>query len=413
MLKKEDKASLIALIVVVGFVVSVFFHYFQAYYNNEPFPKNTFLYSPAKAWGDFYEIFEPIKAGTIKFTVYFPFAYIPFFLLSVFPVRMAANTFVSAFIIAAVWFVYAHLDFLPRVQRWTVTIILSLFTYPLLFCIDRANLEGIVFLLLALFFISFKRENTKLSVLFLSCAAAMKFYPGIFVILYLVRRQYRPMFAVGITTGLLSLLCASFYPGGAVTTFKNMSANMNEFKQAFIVGNSGMPFSCSYFGLIKVLMRIYNNTVVTLADNYQNVSLLTPKISSLTLPYTITCLVLFSLICLYLLFRERTLWKQVALLTFAMLLFPVVSFDYKLIHLLFPLMFFITADECENDDRSYALIFGLLLIPKAYYWFMGSVSISVILNPLLMTMMALTIMGNGLKIGRTTEAKTESGLSQN
>ena len=111
------------------------------------------------------------------------------------------------------------------------------------------------------------------------------------------------------------------------------------------------------------------------------------------------------LIALYIIKREDDLWKQAALLVCTFNLLPYVSGDYRLIHLFLPLLLFVNSKERSRFDILYTILFGLLLIPKAYLVFKGirsdsgfsDVSISVVINPLLMIILTLTILYEGMR----------------
>ncbi len=75
-----------------------------------------------------------------------------------------------------------------------------------------------------------------------------------------------------------------------------------------------------------------------------------------------------------------------------MLLLPQVTFDYKMIHLYIALMLFLNSQKQSQYDILYAILFGLLLIPKDYFIIQSDISIAVFLNPLLMLMIAGTIL---------------------
>jgi hypothetical protein len=87
------------------------------------------------------------------------------------------------------------------------------------------------------------------------------------------------------------------------------------------------------------------------------------------------------------------------------LVLPQLSGDYKLIHLFIPLFLFFNAQKSSRLDWLYALMFGLLLIPKDYYWFgkvisdngTHDISISMIINIIILVGMFLLIMGTGLE----------------
>jgi hypothetical protein len=105
----------------------------------------------------------------------------------------------------------------------------------------------------------------------------------------------------------------------------------------------------------------------------------------------------------YVIFVEKERWKKVALLVGAMLLFPHISFDYKLMLVFIPMFLFLNSDEKSGCNLLYVLVFGLLLIPKAYYFFPNIISnsrllsISVLLNPLILSVMMFTIVAEGLR----------------
>ena len=90
-------------------------------------------------------------------------------------------------------------------------------------------------------------------------------------------------------------------------------------------------------------------------------------------------------------FREKERWKQVLLVTVATVLLPFVSADYTLIHLYFPLIFFVNSPRLSRWDTAYVVLFALLLVPVDYYYFSGlhSVSISVAIYPLALAALAV------------------------
>ena len=75
-----------------------------------------------------------------------------------------------------------------------------------------------------------------------------------------------------------------------------------------------------------------------------------------------------------------------------MLLLPQTAFDNKMIHLYLALMLFLNSHKKSQHDILYATLFGLLLIPKDYLLIQADISIAVFLNPLLMLLIAGTIL---------------------
>ncbi len=80
------------------------------------------------------------------------------------------------------------------------------------------------------------------------------------------------------------------------------------------------------------------------------------------------------LLMLYVIFVERALWRRTAVVTFALLLLPHISADYKLLHVFLPLYLFLNAEDHSKLDPVYLGLFGLLLIPKDYLYFTQVVS---------------------------------------
>jgi hypothetical protein len=99
----------------------------------------------------------------------------------------------------------------------------------------------------------------------------------------------------------------------------------------------------------------------------------------------------------------------------AVLLFPHISVDYKLLHLFIPLFLFINFNKKGKFDLFYIIIFALLLIPKDYYMFskiisdscFSDISIAVVLNITLLILMLCLIITDGL--GRRFETVSLGG----
>jgi hypothetical protein len=116
---------------------------------------------------------------------------------------------------------------------------------------------------------------------------------------------------------------------------------------------------------------------------------------------------LLACVVVYVVCIEKRFWRKVALLVCALNLLPVVSGDYKLLHLFIPLYLFINENEPERLDWVFTALFGLLLIPKNYYRIpsLPEASISVLANPLLMLLLAAVIVVTGTRAYVTERRK--------
>jgi hypothetical protein len=215
----------------------------------------------------------------------------------------------------------------------------------------------------------------------------MKLYPGVYGVLLLQRRQYKASALTAALTLVLTILAASTFPGGVSGSTQRLLGNLDFFKENYILSSGMIYFSSGYFSVLKLLLRIVDLDTPVIIEN-------------LRLPYTIFSISAFAAITVFILWTERILWKQACLLCFAMILFPEVSFDYRLAHILLPLALFIAAPPGNvRHDRLYAALFGLLLIPKAYAPLGFEVTLGVVVNPFLMTLMTAHILWTGWRAG--------------
>jgi hypothetical protein len=379
----DAKIWSLTLFVVAGIAAAVIFHYVRGAYLQRPYPENTFLFRPDDFARDFYNIYWPIQAGApygSRVSVYFPFAFLPLWFVRRIPdvVAFAAQT-ALLFGTSAAW-IDRCIPEMPRLQRRVIVLTLGVISYPVIFCADRGNIETQVFVLLCVFLLCILRERWWLASLALAGAIAMKGYPGVFVVLLMSRRHYAEAALACGGALALSLASAALFPGGLHESLRLMAVNLGHFRDDYMIGSAGLAFNTSYFGLIKLVA--FDSSAESLA-----------KVAGFLRPYTVGCMFLFALLAANLVLRRQryALWQEVALLTIAMLVLPEVSFDYKLIHLLLPLGLFLAAPPAASDDF-HVLLFGLLLIPKAYFWLGGDISVAVIVNPLILTMLAISVL---------------------
>jgi hypothetical protein len=63
--------------------------------------------------------------------------------------------------------------------------------------------------------------------------------------------------------------------------------------------------------------------------------------------------------------------------------------------LFIPLWMFLNSKQLSKYNNFYAVLFGLLLIPKDYYIIRNNISISVIINPLLISIFTIFLLCDG------------------
>ena len=395
----KEKISILSLVIVAGFVIAVVFHYIQGIYLGLSYPNNTFLFLPQDRFSDFFDVLS--DAHTLNpylgyKSAQYPFLIIIGYLFSLIPIN-AFPIYIFLFCISLSFFNIAFLPFDNLIDSVKYIFIITFLSYPVLFAIDRGNFESLLFILLLAFLLFYRRRQYLASALILSFAISMKIYPAILLVLFIPERKYREAticFATTIAITLASLLC---FKGGlfANLNFLLHGANIgsNGIFTAFTsIGNNMVQRGVSLLTLIKIFSFETGILPAFINDHF--------SILYLGLAFLLGTLVVF-----YVIFIEKEEWKRFALLIFAMLLFPPISADYKLLYVFIPIYIFIKNNKPSKFELFYILMFCILLIPKDYWFFpniisdsLGAhdISISVVINIITMLLMAGIIMTGGI-----------------
>lgn len=380
MTTNECKVNTATVVILIGFTASVYFHYIISNYcGQSSYPHNTFLFNPADKFNDFFNIYRATKGldpYANPVSVYFPFTFLVMSFFTIFKAKFAFGLFMAIFTGFFAYYISANIPTTNRLSRISILFVMTFMSYPVLFNIDRGNLECFLFIFLALFFYFYRNGHYSLSILFLSFAIAMKLYPGVFVILLLADKKYKNILLAGLLTVIWSLASAAILHGGIVQSFLGLKHNLALFNQTYMASSLGLQHNTSLYGVLKLVQLSTINSDAT--------AWMLPLVNAMINNYAVIALLFFTLISIYIFLREDIFWKKVTLLTFMMLLLPQVSFDYKLIHVFLPLLLFINCDKVSRFDHIYVLFFALLLIPKDYIIIRDDISIAVLINPFLM-----------------------------
>lgn len=373
----EKKIDVILAITLVGFAASVIYHFTRAHFFGLDFyPYNTFLFNPNDRFNDFFNIYRAtatLKPYDFPVSVYFPFTFMTMYPFSVLSPIAAFCLFTLMFIGYFLYYLFAGLPEMDIKKKLFSVLVLSVLSYPFLFSVDRLNVECLLFIFLALFLHYYGKGEDWKSVVFLSLAIAMKLYPVVFVVLFITDRKFKYLSVMSVLVVVVSVLSAWALREGVFGSFEGLKHNLVLFSRDYFLTNHGLQHNASLFGIARLLDKMIYG-VRPLVDYYAMVAL-----------------ILFACVAAYIVFLERKPWKNVALLTFTMILLPQVSYDYKLIHLFLPLMLFVKEETPGRFSCAYAVAFGLLLTPKDYYIIVGDISIAVILNPTIMVLVMLMI----------------------
>ncbi|MDD2774049.1 MAG: glycosyltransferase family 87 protein [Elusimicrobiales bacterium] len=396
---KTRRLGLIVLITLAGFILSFLYYYMRL---SPPQPQS-FLYPPLDRFGDFFVMLGASAnpyASTEFGSSHFPFMLRFCWLFSLLPHMFARWIWLLSFAGFGLAALYKGFKTQNKIGDWTNTLIVFFLSYPVLFAIDRGNFETFVVICVYFFAVSLYKGKRLLAAVFLALAMALKPFPVVFLGLLLAEGEYKCAWRAALGAALLTFAGYLSYPGDVFETVIRHSYILRFYDYSRVHYDLSLPFGNSLFGAIKVLL-IKICPAVMYPDGFSY---------SLKSAYSVFAVLSGAGLVWFTYRRRSTLafWEKLALYICAMNLLPFVSGDYKLIHFLLPLVFFINEPRTGPRDTLYSVLLGLLLVPKSFFHcllndmregFMHgeynyvnvSVREGVILNPLLMLALSLVI----------------------
>lgn len=395
-MEKKDKIQLISLILIVGFVSALVGVYLLASQFHRGYPDNTFLFDPRDQFHDEINLarirHDPYRSLAINGNL-LPLFYLFLSAINVIGLKVGLVVYMAAFLVFFFVYAWRNLQGETRAETLTNCFVFSFLTYPFLFCLDRANPEMYEFLLLAWSVGYYQRGALMKANIALAMAANFKPFPLFFLLLYIGERRWRDL---AICLGLwMSLLIAALlaFGGDVGANIRDMASILRLYNDGYVLTEYGSHFGTSYFGVLKLIYY-------AVARSHRDVHVLQGLLSD----YLLFAVLAVLGVAAYIAFIEKTHWKRIALIVLAMDLLPPISGDYKLLEMLIPLFLFLNVGRMERTDRAFCVLFALLLVPKNFYPVHGSlISISIVLNPLLMTAMGTLIVREGLAARKQVE----------
>lgn len=381
------RQSKLALIVFCGLLLACLFHCgLMGAILHRAYPQNTFLFNNNWLFSDFYETTElaatgnPYAAGAALKSVYPPVLNAAAFAFARQPFMRPSDLYLlfAALVLGAAGLLTFYKKDLPRAILQTLGGAAA--SYPVIYLLHRGNLEAVSFLFLFAGLYFYHKEKYAAAALGIGLAAACKIYPAIFFFLFAADRRYRwgmLSAAIAVTATVAGFMA---FHGGLAANAQAMLSGMREYNAEYIGKSYGLVFGHSLYGALQALrcwlLRLEPaNTSPALITLY---------------PYLAA---LLGALALWRVWLEKEQWKKVALLTVAMLALPFASADYRLVSLLAPLYLFFRANYNGRFANWYVWLFGLLLIPKNYFYFdEPEVSCGAVLNPLLLFLLAALVL---------------------
>jgi len=388
---KRNKVRLLGLIILGGLVAALVFHGVMRFGLHTGYPQNTFLFRADDRFNDFFNPLrgsfdrDPYNPDRITFIGgYLPFGYVVAFLFSlVLPAQLSLALFLGGFLVFLGVYVTSNLQDLPasrhlkdRLPILGYAVCIAYLTYPTLFLVDRANLDGVILVLIALFALLYQRGHLTLAVVVLSPAIAMKGYPAILLSLPLLDRRYKELLLASFLAALLTLGGLAIFHDGMFAEAQKMVVSFQRASAIAFGAGSLVRFNSSlYTALLFLLGRLG-------ADVAQN--------GLFNVAYLMGAAAVWAVCMLVMQMWKAPFWARMSAVTALMILLPQSSGDYRLVMLYPALMAFVNNPVTSKADWVLTVVLGLLMVPKAYLTLESDVNISLLLNPLLLTTLLLS-----------------------
>ncbi|MCX6008145.1 MAG: glycosyltransferase 87 family protein [Chloroflexi bacterium] len=395
---KEEKISLLVLIIVAGFSIAVAYHYVMGYYLSKPWPASTFLHIPGARFFDFDKVVRQSAAldpfgEDIGGFAGAPFAQFVGYLFSLIrPALLRLPIFFGSFFVVFILMVKHHLYSLK--SKLTSYQLLAIFaivflTYPVLFAVDRANFDLLVVLCLFLFAFTYERRKYKASTVFLALAIALKPYAAIFIIVYALDKKFKDGLLVIFNAVFLTVLSLSLFKDGLFAETQKYFHALFNTVDYLSVGNQ-QAFTSDLYGLLTVGMKFIGDRLGT--------TIYLPAHPEARILYAIVAIIVFIYFVIYLWEKPKPLWKTIAVLTILIVLLPYNSADYRLTYLFVPMLMYMAINEKTRNDLLIIILWGLLLVPKNYIALVSPQNIGMIINPLLLIGLLICVIPGAFSI---------------
>lgn len=262
-------------------------------------------------------------------------------------------------------------------------VVIALLNYPLLFLLDRGNIDGLVFLLVGAALLQ-PVSSAWLRPALLGVAAAVKIYPAVFAVLLVRERQWRQLgvfFASGALSTGVALLT---FEGGPIKGLRDFRAGLQEFSTAAAAES----------------VHYVQHTASLVSGSKALVFLDVVPVGTVSAARLLS-IALFVGLAAALLLLPLDRWQQLFLVATMITICTEAAYDYRLIFFLLPLVCLLRDGAGDASGRHWwTVALALVLVPKSLPILYEDVAVGVVLNPLLVLGVSVAILVTALRARR-------------
>jgi hypothetical protein len=381
---------------------AIIYHYVCEKYVGLQWPYNTFLFMPGDRFNDFFNTInfsKLLKNGEFVYNQSMWNPYMPFMnwvcLLFAFGnnyVNFIMYTLILITFFATYLFVNIYKENKNKIEALFITVILLLTSYPLIFLIDRGNLEGLVSIFIGLFLYFYVKNKYFIASIILALCVSLKPFAIVFIVLFLSDKKIKETLYFGVFSAIFTIGSLAFLPLGLAENFKYWLVDLNRYDEIYVKGFGGAMYGHTPYNVLHIL----NSKIGFTGD-----------ISMLKKFYFAFAIISFIIIIIYIVKYEKYFWRKVFLLTLSMVWMPFISNDYTLISLCYPLVLYFTCEETTMSsiyNKYIVILSALIMIPKQYFTIvpkgqspslLSTYGISTFISPILILILLIVMLYYG------------------
>ena len=337
------------LCALIGFwILSVGQFYTKAHERKQPFSLTSILFKArAYSFTDFLD-FDPVTERVVgrgpnnaEYQLVIPYpapmmcVYILFNRVFREPLYAYLLFIIISVTAAAAGLIAALFSSANRWQLAGVVGVSAILSYPLIFLLERGNMEGFVWAVLAVGLTAFVLRHHKTAGVLFALAASMKLFPGLLLLLLFARKRYKELVVSVVAFGVFTVIGLWTINPSIPAAIGEVRAGLAKLSESHLAGYryDEIGYDHSLFSILKQVLFLSHR-------HDPDDPALNSDIRAAALPYMLLVLPVLPAVYWFRIRKLPLLNQAIALIVLAVTI-PYISFEYTLNHVYFALALFL------------------------------------------------------------------------
>jgi hypothetical protein len=407
---RTKKLRAVFWILGIGMIAAWIFHGWEAWVAKAPYPYNTFLFNPNDRFHDFTGLVELscLPSPYLALGNYPPTIYMVLRLFGGWPSWLAGGLFIGLPTLLLAVLLGLSLRPLIRSTGWLVLAVIAFFawSFPIIFCLDRANIEIVMVCLIALGLICFKNRRYNLGLACLVPAICFKVYPVLLTALLIRKHQTHRVLIAGVLVAAITFGSFLTFSTTMTESLTLSQESLDRYTNGYIIFNNGLAGTASLWNMMKA--SIYSVIYFIATAHHQQIHIEVGTLQTAYAIYRFAFGLLTILITLFVMFVERKFFRRAIPLLLLMAMSAPTGADYRLLYVTLATVILVLLPLRRRHDFVAVCLLAFATIPKREFlltW-LGStdsgwpdISIGVILNPICILTAMTLLLRDGFRQG--------------